>query len=75
MDKETLRKAIPYILIVVAIGMSMYSYIALDSAGDRCNEHYIPQIEKYKLEVERICPMEKFEFLGYGLDVELGKLD
>ena len=71
MDKETLRKAIPYILIVVAIGMTMYSYISLDSAGDKCNEHYIPQIEEYKLQVEKKCPMDEFEFLPYELDVEL----
>ncbi len=68
MDKEILRKAIPYVLIVIAIGMSMYSYIALDSASDKCNDHWIPQIEEYKKEVDKKCPMDEFDFLGYGLD-------
>ena len=68
MNKERLRKIIPYVLIVIAVVMSMYSYIALDSAGDRCNDHWIPQIEEYKLQVEKKCVMLETVFVPYDLD-------
>ncbi len=68
MDKEQLRKLIPYVLIVIAVGMSIYSYMALDSASDKCNEHWEPQIEEYKLQVEKKCVMLETVFVPYDLD-------
>ena len=68
MDKEKLRKIIPYVLIVIAVSMTLYSFVVMQSAENRCNDHWLPQIEEYKKEVDKKCLMDEFDFLDYGLD-------
>ena len=72
MDKEKLRKIIPYILIVVAVSMTLYSYVTMQNAENKCNDHWVTQIEEYELQLEKRCPVLETEFLPYDLgDVEL----
>ena len=69
MDKEKLRRIIPYVLIVIAVGMTLYSFVVMQSAENRCNEHWIPQIEEYRTQVKMRCATVEPEFMPYDLDI------
>ena len=68
MDMEKLRKIIPYVIIVIAVGMTLYSFVTMQNAENECNEHWIPQIEEYKKQVDMRCSMDQFGFLPFGLN-------
>ncbi len=59
MNKEKVRKIIPYVLIVIAVISTLYSFAMVQSSENRCNEHWIPQINEYKDQVQKWCPTQQ----------------
>ncbi len=56
MNKETLRKAIPYVVLVIGVVAALFSFANTQGFENECNEHWAKQIEDYKEYVEGYCP-------------------
>ncbi len=68
--KEKLLKAIPYILIVIALAFTLYSTIELQKAENKCNTHLIDRYEKFKDDACDICmnPDQDIELIDWNTD-------
>ncbi len=51
-------------VLIIAIGFTMYSMYTLQSAENKCNEHLITEYENLMEQVEKICPMIRTQMPG-----------
>lgn len=57
MDNKNIIKAIPYVVLFISIGFTLYSTIILQDAENKCNLHLKSEYEELMTEVERFCPI------------------
>ena len=55
MNKETLMKAIPYVILVIGVALTLFSFTHTQSFENKCNEHWVKQIEEYKEYILEAC--------------------
>ena len=59
MNKETILKMIPYVILVVGIVLVLSSFVAMQSIENKCNEHWGQQFQEYQKELNPVGPLVK----------------
>lgn len=55
MDKEKLRKVIPYVIMTMAVLLTLFSFVKVQSVENQCNEHMALEFKKFEATVKEQC--------------------
>lgn len=73
MDKEKLRKLIPLVVLVIAVGFTLYAVSVLQDVENQCNTHLKEQYESFVDQSCDICTGDnRLSITLVSIDVPLG---